>query len=267
MSESYILPQSIVDAIFCNIEAVDVVAGIRLARISRRYYGMFGIKVRRGLSRQGYIVRTLICNNDKVEVWENPLLPEKYIRWAVSQGIVNWDGLSNNRNPLIVDIFHENLNSLNWENISMNESLPVEFFREHVHLIDWYHIGWNYTLPTEFFREYADKLNWEVLSNNPAIPIDLLDKYIENLDWGGIARNTSIPIEFIESHIDQFETPREWKKLSKNLCKRSPPPIEFMKRHESKISWYDISFMKKIPIEVADHFEHQLEDHIWRRIK
>jgi hypothetical protein len=59
----------------------------------------------------------------------------------------------------------QNIDSINWQNISAHQKLSEEFIREFTDKVNWDYISAKQKLSEDFIREFADKVNWVNISS------------------------------------------------------------------------------------------------------
>jgi hypothetical protein len=132
-------------------------------------------------------------------------------------GMIIWELLSNNTNPLAIDLLRERAVL---ENNMSNEDYKKLFGK-----IDWAYLSTNANA-IELLKEYPHKIKWNYLSANTGA-IDWLKENKNAIDWGMLSENPAA-IELL------MENPKKihWEKLCKN-----PNAIELLKANRAKINW------------------------------
>ena len=119
---------------------------------------------------------------------------------------VDWDGLSLNCNPNAIYILEQNIDKINWENLSSNSN-AIRLLEQHL-----------------------DKINWKNLSYNPgAIP--LLEKNLDKVDWCGLSENpNAIPLL---ARLNTEKMRENCKPFAQELAEYVFHPIRLMRLCES----------------------------------
>ena len=130
-----------------------------------------------------------------------------------------WLLLSNNTNPLAIDLLRERAVLEN--NMSKKDYKKLELEDE----IDWDDLSTNPNA-IDLLKEYPHKINWEMLSANTAA-IDWLKENKNAIDWGMLSENPAA-IQLLKENRKKIH----WEKLCKN-----PNAIELLKKNRKKINW------------------------------
>jgi hypothetical protein len=128
-----------------------------------------------------------------------------------------WSFLSNNTNPLAIDLLRERAVVEN--NMSKKDYKKLE------DKIDWDYLSTNPNA-IELLKKYPHKINWEMLSANTAA-IDWLKENKNAIDWDILSVNPNA-IQLLKENRKKIH----WA----NLCK-NPNAIELLKKNRKKINW------------------------------
>ena len=129
-----------------------------------------------------------------------------------------WELLSNNTNPLAIDLLRERA--------VLENNMSKEDYKNLVDKIDWASLSTNANA-IELLKEYPHKIKWEYLSANTAA-IDWLKENKNAIDGGMLSENPAA-IELLKENRKKID----WKGLSKN-----PNAIELLKKNRKKINWW-----------------------------
>jgi hypothetical protein len=62
----------------------------------------------------------------------------------------------------------DNINDIDWLDVSVNQELSENFMREFQDKVDWGIISAQQNLSEDFIREFQDKVDWDNISINQA---------------------------------------------------------------------------------------------------
>lgn len=174
---------------------------------------------------------------ERVE-YEKGLSPEDYDMLEVTD-VLDWCYLT--ENPSAIDILKENPGKIVWSSLSNNTNpLAIDLLRERAVIennmskkaynklgnkIDWYSLSINANA-IELLKEYPHKIKWGCLSANPAA-IDLLKENPNAIDWEMLSENPNA-IQMLKENPKKID----WERLCKN-----PNAIELLKKNRKKINW------------------------------
>jgi hypothetical protein len=156
------------------------------------------------------------------------MIPYKLRDW-IDQDKLCWIYLC--RNPNAGQLLEQNIDQIDWENLSSNSSpRAIRILEQHIlHPLHSLH---------------SDKINWSYLSSNPGA-VDLLKKHQANVHWRELAGNPCPrAIHLLEHYVTyrpketyKPEYSREvWDILSEN-----PSAIHILEANPDKIDWYGLS--------------------------
>lgn len=175
--------------------------------------------------------------------YEKGLSKEEYDKLDICVDVLDWAYLSGN--PSAIDLLKENIDKINWEELSCNTNPnAIDLLRERTieennmskkdyaklkNKINWNVLSTNPNA-IELLEENIHKINWEYLSANSGA-INLLKKYPNAINWSYLSGNPNA-IEILKVNIKNIE----WFMLSKN-----PNAIELLKANRKKINWKALS--------------------------
>ena len=140
-----------------------------------------------------------------------------------NKNYIDWRELSNNTNPLAIDLLRERAikedkmkpkyykrlnNKINWEFLS-NNPIAIDLLKEYPKKIDWTILSGNPNA-IELLKSNLKKIDWDILSSNPNA-IELLKSNLKKIDWISLSENPNA-IELLETYPKKIY----WKYLSKN---------------------------------------------------
>ena len=188
------------------------------------------------------------CNNENPEImklvkerveYEKGLSPEDYDMLEEDVDVLDWCYLT--ENPSAIDILKANPGMIIWELLSNNTNpLAIDLLRERAVLennmsnedykklfgkIDWAYLSTNANA-IELLKEYPHKIKWNYLSANTGA-IDWLKENKNAIDWGMLSENPAA-IELLTENPKKIH----WEELCKN-----PNAIELLKANRAKINW------------------------------
>jgi hypothetical protein len=196
---------------------------------------------------------------ERVE-YEKGLSPEDYDMLEVTD-VLDWCYLT--ENPSAIDILKENPGKIVWSLLSNNTNpLAIDLLRERAVIennmskkaynklgnkIDWYSLSINANA-IELLKEYPHKIKWGCLSANPAA-IDLLKENSNAIDWVMLSENPNA-IEMLKKkptgiyHYDFYTglctNPNAIDDFYTGLC-TNPNAIEILKENKDLIIWKYLS--------------------------
>jgi hypothetical protein len=132
-------------------------------------------------------------------------------------GKIIWSLLSNNTNPLAIDLLRERA--------ILENNMSKKDYKKLGNKIDWASLTTNANA-IELLKEYPHKIKWEYLSANTAA-IDWLKENKNVIDWGMLSENPAA-IQLLKENRKKIH----WEKLCKN-----PNAIELLKKNRKKINW------------------------------
>lgn len=81
--------------------------------------------------------------------------------------------------------------------IPQYQVLTEDFMRDFKDKLDWDTISLCQTLGSTFIDEFADLLNWSIMSETQMLTIDQMQNYAPNLHWNGVSKFQVLTPEFI----------------------------------------------------------------------
>jgi hypothetical protein len=153
----------------------------------------------------------------------------------------------------------EQIDTINWYNLSINETLPwsIDFIKK-------YEDRWKWDSFDEEIFENGETYTTECLgiSDNIAIPwsIELINAFEDKWDWYALSGNISLPfsIEFIDTFCDRWN----WEELIYSTQTNSNNQIYT----ESVPKFYEVLF-SKLPEEVIEHLTLCVIDTVERELQ
>lgn len=93
---------------------------------------------------------------------------------------------------------------LDFEEISINQTLSPEFISKHINDFKLYmeEIGDNQRLTEDFMREYKDIVDWRAISRSQKLSESFLDEMKDYVDWTWVSYKQKLSSRFIETHMD-----------------------------------------------------------------
>jgi hypothetical protein len=172
--------------------------------------------------------------------YEKGLSEEEYKKIDIYD-VLDWSYIS--ANPNAIDILKDNIDKINWFELSSNTNpRAIELLRERAIIeknmsridyrrlrnkIDWFNLSINPNA-IDLLKENEDNIMWGYLSGNPNA-IDLLEKNKDEIEWSILSINTNPrAIEMLNENQKNID----WFMLSKN-----PNAIELLKKNRENINW------------------------------
>ena len=156
--------------------------------------------------------------------------------------------LSRNK-TLPLDFIRENMEILDWKQISKHTNLSLEIIEENLDLPwDWFYLSYNKSINLDFIIKHIDKdldfiylsrnrkYSWEIIKQKNIV-YDKTKRIRHNciVDWNDILRRDNLPIEYILKNFDYEDYPDKdyiWSLLSSN----ENIPINYIINNPS-LSW------------------------------
>ncbi len=107
---------------------------------------------------------------------------------AQRETYLNWNLLSNNKYAM--ELIETNINSLaiNWSRLSCNRNTnAIKLLENNIDKIDWLQISANENA-IQLLKENKDKINWRSLSHN-INAIELIEENLDSIDWKYLSGN------------------------------------------------------------------------------
>ena len=88
--------------------------------------------------------------------------------------------------------------------IGFNPTILFEckFLEENIDKLDFNNISSNKYIPYTFLKKYKHKIVWNKLRLKPDIPIEFIENHLDELDWNVISKS-QLSLEFIEKILSQ----------------------------------------------------------------
>jgi len=191
--------------------------------------------------------------------------------------IVNYIGY-NNKIKFNCDFLEENIDNLNWIELTKNKYIPFNFLSKYQDYISWEffcyrqdipisfisdhlnEINWDHSdFPEEFIEEIMKtknekKLNWNIISQSKNISVDFYEKYINKLNWYLICENETIPYTFFEKYSRH---PIYYKRIDYiNLSENPNIPLLFFENNLNYIDWDSLTAHKNLSVEFIEKYNH-----------
>ena len=82
------------------------------------------------------------------------------------------------------DMLDNNKKKINWDWISINQTLSEEFIEKHMDKVEWFWISRYQTLSESFIEKYKDKVDWFWISEYQTLSEEFKKKYKDKLNDG-----------------------------------------------------------------------------------
>jgi hypothetical protein len=138
---------------------------------------------------------------------------------------INWFDISIYQ-KLSEEFIREFADKVNWENISIYQTLSEDFIREFADKLDWYSISFHQKLSEEFIREFADKVHWDCISSCQNLSEEFICEFKDKVSWFSISLCQNLSEEF-----------RAQKNMSKAIVHTKEQKLENMNAYAKK---YDL---------------------------
>lgn len=172
------------------------------------------VEYEKGLSPEDYDMLEVTDVLDWCYLTENPSAIDIL---KANPGKIVWSLLSNNTNPLAIDLLRERA--------VLENNMSKKAYNKLGNKIDWDSLSINANA-IELLKEYPHKIKWDYLSANPAA-IDLLKENPNAIDWEMLSENPNA-IQMLKENPKKID----WERLCKN-----PNAIELLKKNRKKINW------------------------------
>jgi hypothetical protein len=178
--------------------------------------------------------------------------------------------------------FEENLDKVDWAELSGNEILTESFVLKHMDKIDWFNLSHNEAISENFVRHHIDRFDLEELSGRKTLSLEFFEYYYHRLYTAEMAKNIAIPWSFISEHFEDFDHEEYWPgiclkpyiplnvleenvdKLSwLHLCKNPTIPLKFFEQHMDQLCWSTLTANEGVPLEFL---ERHLDKIYWASI-
>ena len=167
---------------------------------------------------------------------------EKEIRDIINKGgKLDWEKISIFQ-TLSEEFIREFQDKVQWEYISMGQELSEYFIREFQDKLDWEEISEHQELSEYFIRESQDKLDWEEISNHQTLSEEFIREFQDEVYWGYISRYQKLLEEFIGEFRDKITFNRPTIIFNRDIkpldpCKDGVERYLSHTRDDEEISW------------------------------
>ncbi|MEG1141780.1 MAG: hypothetical protein RSE41_04955 [Clostridia bacterium] len=169
---------------------------------------------------------------------------------------------------------YENLDQINWSNLSYDYKLSEEFIRHFKDKVYWPYISYKQNLSEsfieefedkiefesisvlynkfslEFIRKYKNKISWDYLSYAVNLPYSFIKEFSDLLDWKEVSTNTVLSEDIMRAYSDKIHWPR--------ICKYQHLYEGFIREFKRKVHWDDISYNQKL----SENFIREFKDEV-----
>ena len=172
----------------------------------------------------------------------------KYFKYKV-----DWDLISV-KETLSEEFIRYFQNELDWSLISQYQKLSESFIREFKDRVHWNNISRYQQLSESFIREFKDKVYWLPLSRYQNLSESFIREFKDKVDWFYI----SIYQQLSEDFIREFKDKVDWSCISR-YQKLSE---SFIRDFKGKVDWGNISVYQKFDLCFAKEFNEKIDLHL-----